>query len=149
MLIKPTKTDPNTPLWYTIGLDHGVEVVASPSANEQSSTLDAGSCLFFCQKSQAATNSFLRTIVNVFETKQSPYRILLGFGSGTYYQVAVADTLEELQRNHQFVLDNIVSGMKILDEEDRETWALDKLNALLASGSSTRTDESLPDVKVP
>ncbi|KAI9018301.1 hypothetical protein DFJ74DRAFT_608448 [Hyaloraphidium curvatum] len=66
-----------------------------------------------------------------------------------YFQVAVADSLEELQRNLQYLNDNIVSGLKALDEADRETWALDKLNALLASGkNSSHAGEASDDAKV-
>ena len=147
MLIKPAKADPYTPFWYQIEVDARGAEVQSPGGDTPLAGLD-----LILQKSQASTNTVLRTIVNVFETKQSPYRILIAFRAGVnprFYQIAVADSLEELQRNLQYITDNIITGMRKLDEDDRETWALDKINALLASqASSSQTDETSSDAKV-
>lgn len=141
MLIKPVKVDAFTPFWYDIELDHrGTEVPVSPGSDaHRKSDL-------VLQKSQASTNSVLRTIVNVFETKQSPYRILLAFrdgGNTRYYQVAEAGNLDELQRNRKFLLESIMNGLRNLDEADRETWALDKLNAFLSGSQASARDEGM------
>ena len=119
MLIKPAKADPYTPFWYQIEVDARGAEVQSPGGDTPLAGLD-----LILQKSQASTNTVLRTIVNVFETKQSPYRILIAFRAGVnprFYQIAVADSLEELQRNLQYITDNIITGMRKLDEDDRDT----------------------------
>jgi hypothetical protein len=144
MLVKPTKVDASTPFWYPISIDQrGVEI---PLTNPDDAGLKSPVII---QKSQASSNSVLRTIVNVFETKQSPYRIVLRLRTAeksVNYQCAVADSAEEAQRNYKYISDNIVSGLKVLDAADRETWALDKINALLGAGQgSADPEESSPD----
>ncbi|ORZ40357.1 rab-GTPase-TBC domain-domain-containing protein [Catenaria anguillulae PL171] len=95
--------------------------------------------------------NLLGTLQNVFDTKQQPFRIILktpsrGLDNG--FVISVADTSKDADANWNWIMDNLVAEMAVLqDREERESFALTKFQALVSEIDKT-PDESAKDEKL-
>ncbi|KAJ3214732.1 hypothetical protein HDU67_001323 [Dinochytrium kinnereticum] len=91
----------------------------------------------------------MATIQNVFDTKQPPYRIILKSPQGTDagHMVATSDSLIAIQKDWQWIEDNLLSELNDLeDPNDKESFAVSKFQSLVTS-SEKDTDEKSSDAK--
>jgi hypothetical protein len=96
---------------------------------------------FVIQRSKALGSSFLRTVQNVFDTKQLPFRITFN-----NYVVAVADSSESIQRDYQWLqsLETVIQG---LDHTDAVHFVTTKVKAM-AAVQTGRNVETTSDTKL-
>ncbi|OUM67974.1 hypothetical protein PIROE2DRAFT_58374 [Piromyces sp. E2] len=96
--------------------------------------------LFILQKSVAQVGLFWKTLQNVFDTKQPPFRIVLKSSQNEFGQViAVGNTKEEIEKDWKYIIDNFMPAVeKYEDFDDKESFILYKLGFLLSSDELTQ-----------
>ncbi|KAK5669330.1 GTPase activating protein (GAP) [Batrachochytrium dendrobatidis] len=114
--------------------------------------------LFWMQKSKEneATSTMLKsvwaTLQNVFDTKQSPYRIVLrtfqgGVPDPNGQMVAAAETLKEIENDWAWIEETLLPEMKQLEDKgDKAAYALTKFTSIVQSQDAD-TDEKSSDAK--
>eukprot|EP00833_Pecoramyces_ruminatium_P007731 jgi/Orpsp1_1/1181763/evm.model.c7180000078497.1 len=91
--------------------------------------------LFVLQKSVAQVGLFWKTLQNVFDTKQPPFRIVFKSSQNELGQViAVGNTKEEIDKDWKYIIDNFMPAVEQYDDfNDKESFVLYKLGFLLSS----------------
>ncbi|KAG1045709.1 hypothetical protein G6F43_011233 [Rhizopus delemar] len=108
---------------------------------------------FILQKSSTPGNPLFRnlvsTIANVFDTKQSPYRILFQREVNTVcLQIAVADSEHSIEAAWSWIEKNMMPELEIIDHPlDKEQWVTEKIDMIVTAVDSG-TDELLSDEKI-
>ncbi|ORX58362.1 TBC-domain-containing protein [Piromyces finnis] len=100
--------------------------------------------LFILQKSVAQVGLFWKTLQNVFDTKQPPFRIVLKSSQNEFGQViAVGNTKEEIEKDWKYIIDNFMPAVeKYEDFDDKESFILYKLGFLLSSVNEHEMSDS-------
>ncbi|ORY07182.1 TBC-domain-containing protein [Neocallimastix californiae] len=91
--------------------------------------------LFVLQKSVAQVGLFWKTLQNVFDTKQPPFRIVFKSSQNQLGQViAVGNTKEEIDKDWKYIMDNFMPAVEKYDDfYDKESFILYKLGFLLST----------------
>jgi hypothetical protein len=100
--------------------------------------------LFVLQKSVAQVSLFWKTLQNVFDTKQPPFRIVFKSSQNKLGQViAVGNTKEEIDKDWKFIIDNFMPAVEQYDDfNDKESFVLYKVGFLLSSVNEHEISDS-------
>ncbi|KAJ3037593.1 hypothetical protein HDV00_001481 [Rhizophlyctis rosea] len=109
--------------------------------------------LFLLQKLKEQEGTMMKsvwaTLQNVFDTKQSPFRILLKSpqSSDVGHMISTADSIKGAERDWNWIQENLGEELAELeDPHDKEAYAVSKFQSLVTSEDND-TDEKSTDAK--